>query len=411
MRAVTIIYFLLFTSYSFSQKKFEKYSAIADTYFDKEDFSKAIEFYSLASKICPDNINNIYNISKSYSSIGNKNEAFIWYEKLLKINPKYKKDPEYVNLLLYKGYYKEAKRILPTLTSFPDSAKDRIKAMCDSAIFWNKLIPKFTVENQKKINSKFSDFAPAYFKEGIVFCSTRENLIIQKKCKRNGEPLVNLYSSELNLKGELKKVNDFSSNINTWDNEGPCTFSKNFDTIYFSRSEITRHQNVANLKLFSSVYKNKWSKPLDFMLNDSIYSFGHPSISEDGNLFFFASDIPGGFGGTDIYLSIKVDSNWSLPINLGPEVNTPGNEIFPYYDSGGTLYFSSNYHIGLGGYDIFNVKLENGNWTKAKNLLPPINSSADDFSLIINKNKTAGYFTSNRMGGLGSDDIYYFRVK
>ena len=278
-------------------------------------------------------------------------------------------------------------------------------ANCDSALIWVSETASVKVKNLSSINTKYSEIGPVKYKNNLVFSGEREGTIISKKTNKWNTPFYDLFVAE-NINNTFTRPKNFSKAINTRWHEGPATFSAAFDTIYFSRNSENFKDN--HLNLFSSVHQgNTWMTPLHFMMNDSTSSFAHPCISPDGNLFFFSSDLPGGYGGIDIYVCIKSDSNWSLPVNLGEKINTSGNEIFPHYTSDGSLYFSSDNWPGMGGFDIyFSEQTTDGDWGTAKNLKYPVNSGADDFSFIPFPKWPFGIFSSNRVGGVGSDDLY-----
>ena len=185
----------------------------------------------------------------------------------------------------------------------------------------------------------------------------------------------------------------------------------NFDNTKRTGKVGKSEDNIVKLKLYiARVDGDKWIEEQEFQYNNDEYSVGHAALSPDGNLLYFVSDMPGGFGGTDLYVSERVGGTWLAPKNLGPEINTEGDEMFPWMAEDGTLYFASTGHGGLGGLDIFRVKGEPGSWEAPKNMGAPINSPQDDFGLIrLKGDNTKGYFTSNRIGGRGSDDIYSFK--
>jgi outer membrane protein OmpA-like peptidoglycan-associated protein len=167
-----------------------------------------------------------------------------------------------------------------------------------------------------------------------------------------------------------------------------------------------------NLQLFSANFVNeKWTNEHPLPFNDKEYSVGHPSLSPDGKTLFFASNMPGGVGGTDIYKSAKqANGTWSTPENLGEDINTEGNEMFPFYHASGILFFASDGHVGLGGLDIFLAQEKSNGFEEIKNLGAPVNTNKDDFAFIVDKQMKSGYFSSNRDGGKGDDDIYSFNL-
>jgi hypothetical protein len=204
----------------------------------------------------------------------------------------------------------------------------------------------------------------------------------------------------------------FSEFINSIHHEVAASFSTSGKHIYFAQTknlDKIPKDSVNRPKLYRSEKNNGvWSKPETFIFNDSTYSFSQPCIDKEEKMFFFDSDIKGGFGGLDIYLSLNINDKWTDPINLGPIINSPGNEIYPFYDSTGTLFFSSDYHLGIGGYDIFRAIQENGDFVRIENLKSPINSSSNDFGVFYDPMKRVGYFASDRRGGKGKEDIYFF---
>ncbi|WP_341226880.1 carboxypeptidase regulatory-like domain-containing protein [uncultured Arcticibacterium sp.] len=208
----------------------------------------------------------------------------------------------------------------------------------------------------------------------------------------------------------------FDGDINSKYHEGPSAFFKDGQRVIFTRNNFVKGKaekssdGINKLKLYiANADKNSWTDIAELPFNSSEYSTGHPTLSPEEDYLFFASDMPGGFGGTDIYAAKIDNGNWSQPINLGPQINTKGNEMFPYIDENGDLYFSSEGLPGLGGLDIFFVKL---NATEAlttpENLGTPINSSQDDFGMLTDGLRKSGYFSSNRKRGGDDDDIYKF---
>lgn len=204
------------------------------------------------------------------------------------------------------------------------------------------------------------------------------------------------------------KVKPFSSQVNSTTHESSIAFNSSGNKVYFTQHVSDSGGTYSRLKIFYlEKHKDRWQNPHTFVFNDSTSSFAHPFITPDENMFFFVSDMKDGMGGSDIYFCMLKDSLWSAPINMGPPINTPGNEIFPFYDAENkTLYFASDYHPGLGGYDIFEA-VEDGESFKIHNMKPPINSSYDDFGIVwISKYRQLGYLVSNRPGGKGLEDIY-----
>jgi outer membrane protein OmpA-like peptidoglycan-associated protein len=302
------------------------------------------------------------------------------------------------------------------------------------------------------INSRQADFSPMYYKGGIVFVSSRDEAgVIKRVFNWNQTPFLDMYfhpdtnqlrvpayettrpgsavlgtssevkgmaTSETTTEGQpLTKAEKFSRTLNTKYHEGPMTFTKDQNFIVFTRNNASKGKSgkssdgVKKLKLYSAVNKNgKWVDIHELPFNSSEYSVGHPAFAPDDSKLYFASDMPGGFGGTDIYVVEYNNGQWGTPVNMGKEINTEGNEMFPYADEGGNLYFSSDGHEGLGGLDVFYAELREGIAYKGvQNVGAPINSEKDDFGIITDKGRSNGYFSSNRKKGVSDDDIYAFR--
>lgn len=281
---------------------------------------------------------------------------------------------------------------------------------------------KYDLKNLNAINSEQSDFSACLFKDFILFTSDRPtNLGKDKTYGWTGNSYLNIYFSKFeNSSGslEVEPPKIYGSNLQSDFHDGTTSFTKDQKTAWFTRTikdkansevfDIPTHV----LKLFKSEFiNNKWTEPESFFLNSNEYSVGHPSISDDGNKLYFVSNMPGGLGGTDIYVCEFKSNKWSDPINLGPNVNTEDDEMFPYISSNGNrLYFSSNGRLGFGGLDIYYSEFENLHWSEAYLMEEKINSSYDDFAIyFIDDNM--GFISSNRPGGKGSDDIYLFNEK
>ena len=283
-----------------------------------------------------------------------------------------------------------------------------------------------------QFNSNLDDISPAYFKHGLVFASERDKgTAIKRNHGWTGNPFLELYFLEAKqIKGEecgnvmYGRPEKFSDELNTKFHDAAVSFSDDQKQIFFTRNNIEdgkvgkSDEGIIKLKVYTADIKEKtdykglhgWGDLKGLPFNSNEYSVAHPSLTADGKRLFFSSDMPGGFGGMDLYVSEKEGGRWGPPMNLGPSINTEGNEIFPFYHNSGKLYFASDGLIGLGGLDIYFIDNKgNGEWSEVENLGYPINTIADDFSIILNEEGTCGYFTSDREGGVGRDDIYSFR--
>lgn len=266
------------------------------------------------------------------------------------------------------------------------------------------------------INSANSDFAPMFYQGSLVFASNRE--VGGKPVKMvhdwNNQPFLDLYlAGDDQDKGS---VDAFSSVLNSKYHESTAVFSKDGNTVYFTRNNYTDKKYKQDskgtnlLKLYySKREKGKWSKAKEVPFNSDEYNVAHPALSKDEKTLYFASDMPGGEGLSDLYkVSVDGDS-FGEPESLGEDINTEGRETFPFVAKNGDFYFASDGHPGLGGLDIFVLEPnEDGSFGEGYNVGKPVNSSMDDFTFVINTTTNVGYFASNREGGMGGDDIYSF---
>ena len=225
-----------------------------------------------------------------------------------------------------------------------------------------------------------------------------------------------IYQTRRNTDGQLQQAELFSNRLNTKYHEGPLCFDLSGNDLYFTRSNYLRGKVTKSadgwikLKILRAKRDgDQWGDATDLPFNGNDFETCHPSLSADGDRLYFSSDRPGGLGGLDIYYVDKMGDDWGDPVNLGPEVNTEGDEVFPFIHADGHLFFSTESREGLGGLDIYyTLQKEDGTWRTASNLKAPFNSEADDFGLILDLETKNGYFSSDRPGGEGKDDIYSF---
>ena len=279
---------------------------------------------------------------------------------------------------------------------------------------------RYTIKNLT-INNSYSNFGSSFYGEDkLIYASpAKRKYIIKNVWTPNGQPFLDLYEGTITPGGELVKVRKFSSKLNTKFHEADVTFTKDKKTVYFTRSNYFEGKyrkdtlGINRLKIFKAEVgaNDEWLNVSSMPFNDDNYSVGHPSLSEDGKTLYFVSDMPGSLGKTDIFkVSVGADGSYGMPINLGPEINTVGKEMFPFIDGNDELYYSSDgKEGGLGMLDIYLNKLVPNGVLPSVLLGSNINSTRDDFAFIINKEKREGYFSSNRYKGKGDDDIYYFK--
>jgi outer membrane protein OmpA-like peptidoglycan-associated protein len=271
------------------------------------------------------------------------------------------------------------------------------------------------IRNEKTLNSPNTDYSPSYYQNGLVYVSSRQSKGTQDR--KTGETFFELYFSPFDPAGDPSTPSSFSLEINSAVHEGPVTFSHNYKTMFFTRNNMDKGQKKADksgivrLKIYEAKKgKEDWKDITELSFNNDSYSCMHPTLSLDGNTLYFTSDMPGGYGGYDLYVTTRSKSGWSQPTNLGKDVNTDKNEVFPFIHANGSLFFSSDGHNSMGGLDLFFTEIDNGNTSEVTNLGEPFNSLKDDLGIIMNDDASKGFFSSNRSPSFGSDDIYSFEV-
>lgn len=276
-----------------------------------------------------------------------------------------------------------------------------------------KIGQNVVLKNAKGINTKAYEFSPAFYQNGLVYVSFHKNGPVDPN---TGKPFFELFYAVMDNLSMPQKAQPFSLSINSQVHEGPVSFSRDNNLIYFTRNNMVGGIAKANSKgqVTMKIYEARrgkfdWEGIRALPFNNDEYTCFHPTLSADGRRLFFSSDMPGGYGGYDLYYVEKKMDSWSKPINLGSAINTTGNEVFPFLHESGTLFFSSNGHGGEGGLDIFLAEMNDNDWGTPFNLGQPFNSPNDDLGFIINEEGTRGYLSSDRAGGEGEDDIYMFQ--
>jgi outer membrane protein OmpA-like peptidoglycan-associated protein len=295
----------------------------------------------------------------------------------------------------------------------------RLQAQEGDAIDFTNV--RVLITNETTINSEALEYSPAFYEDGIVFISSKvPNSKYKIKDVRSGKNIMSIFIARRSGEGVLRSPEPFAEELLSNVNEGPLTFNRTNQGIFFTRNNIKNGKKIkaddgiVKLKVYTTdkVGGNSWGEVIELPFNDDNSNTMHPAISVDGDKMYFASDRPGGFGGMDIYVVERIDGVWGRPENLGAQINTSSDEVFPFIHADGTLFFASSGHRGEGGLDVFFAYPEGADeedWSAPVNF-EPLNSGDDDFGLIIDRDKKNGYFSSNRGGGLGEDDIYSFYI-
>lgn len=394
----------------------------ADDLYQNFGYKSSIALYENKEKL---SLDDMVKIANAYRLNHDTENAEFWYAQVAHKS----KDPlhtlHYAQMLQSNGRFEEAKEnylAYHELIGGNEASNDQRGALLAASIDRMNEFQhtEVTIRNEALINTDKLDFSPAYYKDGIIFVSTRTAQGQDKNLKDKwiNDNFMALFHANKNLDGTLESVQDFSLDLTTRYHEGPICFTKDAKKIYFTRNHYNNKKRknnsdgVMKLQIYSATKEGEnWSNPVELPFNTVEYEEAHPALSPDGQKLYFTSDRSGGFGGMDLYVSRFENGEWSVPENLGSNINTPGNEVFPYVHNDGTLYFASNGWGGLGGLDIFStIKNEEENWRKPTNIGTPFNSRKDDFGFILNIPKTEGYLTSARHGGKGQDDIYSFTM-
>ncbi|MBK9479295.1 MAG: OmpA family protein [Bacteroidetes bacterium] len=389
----------------------------------KMAYDKAIPKYLAVLKKDSMNVEFSSKLADCYRFTHNPEQAERWYSKSVKAGKAKPIDIfHYAQALMSNGKYAEARKWLETykLVEPQDTRAESLIKSIDNINGYLEDSQNFKID-KLNINTLASDFGAVQFKDGIIFVTSRDrNQPLSRTNSATGEKFFALYFA----KGKEDTFTDakiFEKSIQTIYNDGPLCFNTAQDEMYVTTNNIeegkTRKSKEGNINLKIYRYKfieNEWVFSNGFQANNDQYNVAHASLSADGNQLFFASDMPDGYGGMDIYSCTKKDNTWETPVNLGNKINTPSNELFPFIKSDGTLYFTSAGHEGLGGLDIYSSQEKNGIWGYAKNLMAPINSKNDDFALVFNPGNNDGYFSSNRTTSAymktSDDNMYHFSV-
>jgi len=398
----------------------------ANSLFNQFKYSKAIPLYQKASEDKDIKIRKeaTARLADCYRLMNNANEARSWYAKAVTFEGADPINYYYLGMALRTlANYDEAESAFQEYAGkVPSDFRGKVYAgYCREIKTWEGLTSCAEIKDAVTLNSPYSDFGPTFYQDGLIFTSDRDiDMITDKNYLWTSFGYLDLYEarpvSYNDFWSDLKAPERLPATFNQAYHDGPVSFTGDFRKMFITRTlknsskKDTSAMKTDYLKIFIADLNGQ--KKIDFIpfpYNAENYSVGHPSVSKDGKTLILSSNKPGGSGQSDLYISELKDGKWSEPENLGPEINTFGNEVFPFLANDSTLYFSSDGLPGYGGLDLYETNKVNGKWLKPWNLKAPLNSPYDDFSIAFDKKQSYGFFSSNRPGGVGSDDIYAFR--
>lgn len=394
----------------------------ADKQFDKLAYVDAIKTYERIFAKGYKSQDILEKLGDSYYFKADLDNAAKWYGELFaftqEVSPEY-----YYRYSQSLKAIKEYKKADEMLVKFNEKSGNDLRAKLamtqkDYLAQIKKNSGRYTIENAG-INSEYSDYGSAYFKDKVIFTSARDTGNFVKRIHSwTGESFTNLYGADMGDQGVLSNPERFGNKLNSKFHEATPAFTKDGKTVYFTRNNFLdgKKGKDATKTTLLKVYKatleaDKWTNITELPFNSNDYSVSHPALSADEKTLYFASNMPGTLGQSDLFrIEIKSDGSFGTPTNLGNVINTEGRETFPMITSENELYFASDGHPGLGGLDVFVAKTQaDGSYKKVENVGEPVNSSKDDFGYLINDKTRLGYVSSNREGGQGGDDIYKFK--
>jgi outer membrane protein OmpA-like peptidoglycan-associated protein/tetratricopeptide (TPR) repeat protein len=399
------------------QKNTEK---SADKKYDQYAYINAIKTYERIAAKGYKSEEMFQKLGNSYYFNAELEKAAKWYHELFSMTQEV--DPEYyyryAQTLKATGQYAKADEML--LKFSQKSGNDsRAKLFIQNRDYLDEIKAnsgRYKIQDAG-INTKYSEYGGAFYGNKLVFTSARDTgFLFQRKHKWSNQYFTKIYSSEMTSDSTLGTPKMFAKNIKIPFHEASPVFTKDGQTMYFTQNNYLKgkkgknSEKVTLLKIYKAKLIDKeWSNVEELPFDSDNYSVAHPALSQDEKTLYFASDMPGTLGQSDIFkCKIDEDGSFGIPENLGTKINTEGRETFPFVSENNELYFASDGHPGLGGLDIFYSKIENGVFSKVKNIGETANSPNDDFSFVINTKTKRGFLTSNREGGKGSDDIYQF---
>lgn len=415
-RILTLAILVLACSVMMAQNN-SPYMNKGDKMIDKFNYEDALYFYQLALEAEGESPDITRRIARTYRKLGELQMSSDWYAKTLHMDDSNPEDMLfYAEALKCLQMYDEA---MDWYIKYADINPHDLRAQShvkDPEYF--KDLQADSIKYRIKsldLNTDKAAFGVCSYGDRYLFSSSGVNPDFEIDPNLEDEnAFLDIYACQVDFNDEFILAEKISGNINSKYHDGPAFFDELTNTMFITRNNMQNGKPVrdkngnVNLKIFSSqLYKGMWSPVEPLALNNDEYSTGHPCVTPDGTILVFVSNMPGGFGGTDLYMAKNIAGTWANPVNLGPTVNTEGDEMFPNFSDDGALYFASDGHAGLGGLDIFRSEPMASGWDNPKNLGFPINTNHDDFSILYNNGDESGYFASNRVKK-GSDDIFFF---
>lgn len=363
---------------------------LADCYYQMGETTRAEEYYAAMVSSPEATADDVYKFAQALKENGKYAESDKWMEKFHSIQADDSRGKEFI------------------------SNKTYVEQITNQGAY-------FSI-NHLAVNTENAEFGgyPYGENEALFVSNRKKRVAVLRSHTYNGNRFLDLYTASVGGNNELETPDFKSRKVNKKYHEGPLCFSPDQKTVYFTRNNMSGgklrrdDKGIQNLKLYKATIdaEGNWTNEEELPINSKDYSVGHPTISADGKTMYFASDMPGGFGGADIYkMAINEDGTFGSPENMGDKINTEGQEMFPWVNSEGLLFFASDGHVGLGGLDVFvRIPKKDGSFNKLMNVGKPVNGPKDDFALVMNADNTTGYVSSNRESGNGDDDIYSFTL-
>jgi len=390
--------------------------AKGDKYFFNQEYDEAISMYMLAYQM-DESSESTRRLAETYKRIGQMETCAKWLKTTIEIEDRTPEDIlKYAEILkIMENYpeaifqYKEYSKLKPG----DQRAQEHIRNEYYYEDLWSDSL-KYRM-HILGINSELETFGVIPYEDKYLFSSGKVNDDFCVKADKKKDIYLDIYECILDENEQFTEAVRLKEPVNTKYHDGPMFYDENSQIMYITRNNMKGNRPIKNkkgdiiLKIYTTeLIEGEWSEVEELSLNSEEYSTGHPCLSSDGNILYFISNRPEGYGGTDIYKSYWDVDHWGEPINLGSNVNTEGNEMFPYVSKEGIIYFASDGHAGLGGLDNFMCEPWGDNWSIAYNLGSPINTNFDDFSLLFVPGDEIGFFSSNR-SGKGFGDVYFFK--